>query len=457
MTPPFSDATALLSDYTEGRTTPAEERVRRLELIAGRGAELNAIVDLDREASTDGSGALGGVPMTIKDSFDVRGLRTTAGVRSDGHRAADDAPAVARLRSAGAMLLGKTNVPVLLDDYQSVNADFGRTLNPWNATRTPGGSSGGSAAAVAAGLALADLGSDLGGSIRMPAAWCGVFGHRPSNGIVSKMGHLPWPVDGLIEPPASVSGPLARSARDLLLLMDVLVGPARLDARSWAIRLPPARVEALHGLRVGLWWDDPAAPIEHEMRIALERIAADLEGLGAQLVPIVEAPTRGREALDLYDRITAAEIAHSIPSHALPALAAAGDPIAQSAHDAWRDAERQRVLTQRWDGIFETVDVVLSPAVPGAAPEHSDVPKAQRMTTVAGRSMPAFDAVSAWSRLTNLARLPATIVPLGLGRDTGLPLGAALVGAYLDDRTPLRVAALLEREGVVRFEAPPGW
>lgn len=476
------DATAMIELMGHGEVSAEELIGEHLELLAERGLALGAIVASDaatarstartidgRRRSGERLGALAGVPLSVKDSFDVRGLRTSHGRLSDAHTATEDAPAVARARAADAVVFAKTNVPVLLGDYQSSNPDFGRTLNPWNAQRTPGGSSGGSAAAIAAGLSALELGSDLLGSLRMPAAWCGIFAHRPSNGVISKMGHLPWATDGLIEPPVSVAGPMTRSARDLLLAFDVLAGPARLDAVGWRLQLPPARRDALPGTRVGLWIDEPSAPIDDEMRAAVLDLAEALRAAGCIVEELTSPPGAGSEGLELFDRLMSAEIAHSLTDEDWDALLAAAAPgsgapdqakaraLTQSARTAWQDAETQRTITAAWRGIFDRFDVVLAPAVPGASPPHDERPAAERMLTVAGAEHPAFDVVSAWSRLVNLAMLPSTVIPMGPGAASGMPLGAQLIGPYLEDRTPLRMAELLEAEQIIGFVPPKEW
>ena len=235
---------------------------------------LNAIVILDagraRERARDADralargeswGPLHGVPFTIKDSYETAGLRTTCGwSQIADHVPATDATAVARLRAAGAVIFGKTNVPTLASDAQSYNPIFGVTNNPWDTTRTPGGSSGGAAAAVAAGLTGGDIGSDIGGSIRTPSGWCGVYGHKTTWGIIPGRGHIPGPPGTLAETDLGVFGPLGRAADDLDLGLDVMVGPSGEDARAWQLTLPPARRTRLRDYRVALWIDEPAGP-----------------------------------------------------------------------------------------------------------------------------------------------------------------------------------------------------
>lgn len=422
-----------------------------LVTVDAEGARAQAAeIDRRREAG-EPLGPLAGLPVTIKDSFDVRGLRTSQGRLSDSRMPADDAPAVARLRGADAVMLGKSNVPLLLADSQSANDDFGRTANPWDPTRTPGGSSGGSAAAVAAGCAAGELGSDLAGSIRIPAAWCGVFGHRPSTGTVSKRGHLPWPGGGMLEPPLSASGPLARSARDLALLMDVVAGPAEPEAEGWRLALPPSRVAGLAGTRVALW-SDPELPVDAETAEAIGAFAGRLEEAGCELVGLGHPPVAGAEALEFFALLQQIELANT-------ATDAPDDPL-PGIGDVWRAWERQRTVTERWSALFrgagrpDGIDVVLAPIVPTTAPEHSEVPAARRTIDVDGQAHPS-SLVGDWSRLATIGRNPATAIPVGLGRRSGLPVGAQLVGPYLGDRTTLAVAALAERAGLLLTERPP--
>ncbi|MDX2377098.1 amidase family protein [Microbacterium sp. LRZ72] len=465
------DATGIHESIVTGAASATEVWSEHRQRWEAGGDRWRAIVDVDldaadaaaadlddRRARGEALGALTGVPMTVKDSFDVAGMRTTHGRLSDAHRATADAPAVARARAGGAVIFGKTNVPVLLSGYQTLNDDFGRTLNPWHEARAAGGSSGGSAVAVATGLSALELGSDLIGSIRIPAAWNGIFGHRPSNGIVSKRGHLPWRVDARIEPPVSVSGPLARSARDIERAVAVLAGPAEPEASAWRLELPAPRRDRLRGTRVGLWTECAHAPIDDEMRAGLRALAAALEAEGCRVVEVTAPPGADEEGLALFERLMLGEIAHSIDDAGFAAaLASGGDSgVAQRMRDAWRDAERQREIRDEWNArVFCDVDVVLAPAVPGAAPLHDDRPETERTLRIGGRDYAAPAAISAWSSIPNLAMLPCTVIPLGLGADTGLPLGGQLIGPFLHDRTTLRIAALAERAGLVGFAPPP--
>ena len=264
--------------------------IRRIEELDG---DLNAVVvrDFERaratarardEATAAGrsEGPLHGVPMTIKESYDVKGLPTTWGIPLlKDNLAEHNSEAVARFQAAGAIFLGKTNVPTNLADLQSYNAIYGQTNNPWNHDRTPGGSSGGSAAALAAGLTSLECGSDIGGSIRNPAHFCGVYGHKPTWGIVPPQGHaIPGQLAG---PDISVCGPLARSAEDLALALEVISGPEPLEGPGWRLELPPPPPKKLSDYRIALWPDDPMAPVSAEVSQRVRDLGARLAKHGA--------------------------------------------------------------------------------------------------------------------------------------------------------------------------------
>jgi amidase len=419
-------------------------------------------VDADRAAGRP-LGPLAGLPITVKDSIDARGLRSSHGRAADARPAVVDAPVVRRLREAGCVVLGKTNVPVYLASLHTSNDLFGVTVNPFDPAVSSGGSSGGASAAVAAGLSVADLGSDLAGSLRIPAAWCGLFGHRPSNGVVSKLGNLPWPDGGLLEPMVSAVGPMTRSAADTEAFTAALVGAEGLEATGWRVELPPPRVRALADVRVAVWLDDPACPVDTETRTAIRGFADRLATAGARVEELTDPPVGGEADLALFRRLQAAEVVHGLDDEAWAAACAAadgGDPAAalfrQDVRSALADLEAQRAATLRWHRVFQRVDVVLCPAVARAAVRPAADGSAPATVEVDGAGLP-IDVLSDWSRLSSLGRLPATVVPLGAGAVSGLPVGAQLLGPYLEDRTPLRVAALAEEAGLVGFRPPPGW
>ena len=246
--------------------------------------EINAVVAKDYERAQERArvadsarskgedlGPLHGLPMTIKDSLETAGLVTTSGAPElRNHVPSENAVAVQRVIDAGAIILGKTNVPLYAGDIQTFNAVYGRTNNPWDLTRTVGGSSGGSAASLAAGFVPLEIGSDIGGSIRTPANYCGVYGHKSSHGIVPGRGHIPGPPGTKSEPDLGVMGPLARTAADLRLALDVIAGPDTLARDGWVLELPPPRAEKLEDFRVAYWLDDSLCPIDSKVRDELE-------------------------------------------------------------------------------------------------------------------------------------------------------------------------------------------
>jgi amidase len=287
---------------------------------------LNAVVTLDADRAkkeadaaddlTVRGGALGplhGLPITVKDAIEVGGMRSTGGATAlTDHVPAADAPAVARLRQAGAIVYGKTNVPEWSGDIQTFNPIFGTTNNPWDRTRTTGGSSGGAAAAVSAGLTSFEIGTDIGGSVRIPSSFCGVCGHKPSFGIVSQRGYLDRVGGGVIDADINVFGPIARSPEDLDLLLGVLAGPDSEDATAWTLELPPPRHDALGDYRVGLWLDDPACEVDSEVVALLSGAGAALEGAGAKVAE-ARRPVELAAAVELFNTLILAATSVSAP------------------------------------------------------------------------------------------------------------------------------------------------
>jgi amidase len=476
---PFATATGLVAALRR-REVGSRELVRlyldRRERLDPR---LNAVVTVDAEralveaaaadeavARGEALGPLHGLPVTVKDTVETAGLRTTAGTPDlAGHVPAADAPAVARLRAAGAVVLGKTNTPPYAGDAQTANPVFGTTGNPWDLARSPGGSSGGSAAAVAAGLTGLDLGSDLGGSIRMPAGYCGVHGLRPSVGVVPVVGHIP-PAPGVaLEPDLAVLGPLARGAEDLALALDVLAGPARGRARAWRLELPPPRAADLRGYRVAAWFDDAYCPVDDAVRAVLEEVAGALRRAGVK-VDEVPGPVGLAESARLFQRLAQPWMATAIPDAGFVALCAEAafgaddrhDPHARWASDVtarardWLLAQaRAAELRAAWDRFFRDYDVLLCPVTPTPAIPHDAEPDADaRRIVVNGRPRPYWSQVR-WSQAISTACLPVAAVPAG--RAGGLPVGLQVVGPYLEDRTVVDVARRLTAV-TGGFEAP---
>jgi len=450
--------TAQAAAIAAGEVTSAELVAAYLARIAEY-AELNAVVTIDARAAVvaareaddavrrgDRLGPLHGVPFTVKDAIATAGLRTTAGTTHFADFVpTTDAVVVARLREAGAVLLGKTNLPAWSGDIQTTNDLFGTTLNPWDPGRTPGGSSGGAAAAVAAGLTGFDVGSDIGGSLRIPAHFCGIYSHRPSYGLVSQVGFISSPRGGALEMDINVLGPLARSAADLRRLLGVLAGPSPSFADAWSVTLPPARTPSGGGYRIGVWFDDPDAPIEPEVRALLDAAAQGLRDRGADLV--TERPAI--DAAESRALCSSGIIAAMTPTATTPEAEDRG-----GSHAEWLKArERREHIKHVWAEWFTRFDALLCPVLGAAAfPHDHEGTIATRTLEVAGRSMTHRDFAHAWNGPVGLAGLPTTTVPIGL-TSAGLPVGMQIVGPFLEDLTPLAIAELVE-ETTGGFRSP---
>ena len=428
----------------------ADEAIARIE---ARDGPINAVVvrdfDRARDAARQADAALArgerrpllGLPMTVKESHNIAGLKTTWGFDwAKDYVASEDAVGVARLKAAGAVILGKTNIPVGLGDWQSVNPIYGRTQNPYDLTRSPGGSSGGGAAALAAGMVPLEFGSDIGGSIRIPAAFCGVYGHKPSLDLIPVRGHAPAGAVGT-PPPLAVVGPLARTAADLTLALDVLAGPDIPLSTGYRLALPASRHAKLADFRVLVLTSHPSAALDSEIRLALEGLAGNLEKLGAQVQ---------RSNAALPDLAKQHEVYGALLGVAM-ALRAPEKPTTTAAEwIAMLDA--QLVVRRQWAALFETVDVVLAPTFGQVAFPHVDQDQDSRTLAIDGAPTP-YLAQLAWPGLATFPNLPATAVPIGQTK-TGLPIGVQIIGAFLEDRTTLAFAELLERE-FGGFRPPP--
>ena len=452
-----ASATDLVAALAARRVSALELADEAIARIEARDKAINAVVVRDfaraREAARAADAALArgerrpllGLPMTVKESHNVGGLPTTWGFEPFKEFVAPaDSVGVSRLKAAGAVILGKTNVPPWLADYQSNNPIYGRTGNPYDLTRTPGGSSGGSAAALAAGMIPLEFGSDIGGSIRMPAHFCGVYGHKPSYDLVPLRGHSPPYVPEGAGIVLAVVGPLARTAADLGLALDVLAGPDEDEATGYRLALPPPRHARLADYRVLLVDDHPLTPLDDEIRAGLNGLADGLETLGAKVA-------RSSERLpDL------AQIQATYMGLLMPAMSR-GQPGAQtiSAHEWMALLDTQAQIRRQWAGLFEAFDVVLTPVHGAPAFPHDDEPDLGKRTLVINGEETSYFAPAAWAGLATLGNLPSTVIPVGQTR-SGLPFGAQIVGPYLEDRTTIGFAALVERE-FGGFRKPPGF
>jgi len=411
-------------------------------------------------------GPLHGVPITIKEAFAYRGSPNTWGL-PDLARAMSPrtATAVERLESAGAIVIGKTNVPVMLGDWQTYNSIYGVTNNPWDASRSAGGSTGGGAAAVAAGLGALALGSDLSGSIRIPAHFCGVYGHKPSLELVSTAGFQPGPWDGSPGYPMdlSVVGPIARSARDLSLALGAAGGPNGEDARAWTWRLPAPRHTRLRDFRIGHVFDDDAAPVAPEIRRMSDEVIGALRAAGAKIDrgwpegidPHAQMPTYGyllgalvTADMDDADRARARERFARNPKDVF--AAAAVEPHARWLHETLR----RLACRAQWQRYFDAHDVFLLPVAPTPAFPHDHGPMEKRTIETGGGPRPYAEAIPFWIAQPSLAGLPATVAPIGRTA-AGLPVGIQIVAPMWEDGTSIEFADRLG-DAIGGFTPPPG-
>jgi amidase len=454
---------------------------------------INAVVvkDFDRareraralDQAKDRSAPFFGVPMTVKESFDVAGLPSTRGhLSAKDHRAKSSSIAVRRLEAAGVVVFGKTNVPVDLADWQSYNPVYGTTTNPWHRDRTPGGSSGGSAAALAAGLTGLEIGSDIGGSIRVPAHYCGVFGHKPTWTLCSN--YTDYETSQAAPTDIAVIGPMARSAADLTTALRVLAGPDP-EETGLTYNLPRPRVTDLKALRVAVWSNEPGQATDHETVAAIEATADALERLGCTVDRTARPAFDATEAFHTY--LQALDAGWSARSTEAVLQAKRKQLAGLDPHDMSADAvmaratdmthrdwlalnERRMKLRRLWSAFFRQWDVLLSPVISTAALPHMQEgpsimsaglpvtaehiqtgPVWERKVTVNGRAI-AYNDMLFWPGLTAGFHLPATVVPIGATK-AGLPLGAQITGPIYGDRITLMAASLFEQAGYV-FRAP---
>ncbi|BAI73369.1 amidase [Azospirillum sp. B510] len=486
----FKSATEILKLLRTRQIGAVEALQHHLERVERLDGDLNAVVVKDvesalcaaREADNRSKTELPplhGLPMTIKEAFDVAGMPTTCGFpHLAGNRPRQDAHAVGLLKAAGAVVFGKTNVPVGAFDWQAYNPVYGSTNNPWNTGHTPGGSSGGSAASLAAGFSPLELGSDIGGSIRVPAHFCGVYGHRPSYGLVPAHGHVPPMPGTLIRYEFGVNGPLARSAQDLELALDLIVAPAELERPASRLAIPASRHERLQDFRVAVWADDSAYAVDTRCLDAMRSYVDDLRKLGVTVDEKARPDYDWKASADLYFDIIMSICASSMPPEILKMLAdtAAGLPPEDSGylarmgrvlqmrhHEYYRIMHEREVLYRAWRDFYSRYDVLICPSFPTVAYEHdrrgdggSDpfTVGESRSHMVNGRPIPYWDGLH-WPSMAVVANLPATAVPTGRFID-GLPMGVQIMGPYCEDRTPLRFAQLVERE-LGGFIAPPSY
>ena len=478
MIDPFSTATALAAAVRKKEVSSLELTDMYIDRVERYDKRTNAVVVHDFErgleaaraadealARGDDTGPLHGVPMTVKEAYDVEGLPTTWGIPElRDNIATGDADYVRRLKAAGAVIFGKTNVPINLGDFQSFNEIYGTTNNPWDLTRTPGGSSGGSSAALAAGLTALEAGSDIGGSIRNPAHFCGIYGHKPTWGIVSDKGHA---LPGMVAPTdIAVVGPMARSAEDLALSMDIVAGAGRTDRDGWQLNLPrPARTR-LSDFRVAILPNHDRAPVSTEMADRVQQIGDRLARLGATVSDRALPAIDLEESFETYNSLLWGVMAFGLSEEEKEGLrqaraAGAGDDSIPGSlvrfgvqeHGEWAQFNNRRfALREAWQAFFRDWDILVCPQMATDAFPHDHGEYLERRITVDNETQNYFQQVF-WSGTVTVAHLPSTVFPTGPSR-TGLPMGLQAVSGEYRDYTCIEFARLMADE-IGGFTPPP--
>jgi amidase len=461
----WMSATELASRIAAGEISSREVLEHLVDRIADRDGPINAVVqwDLDRARAAasqadqmvhngDPLGPLHGVPMTVKDSFQTVGCVTTSGAPelADFVPEVDAAP-VARLREAGAVIFAKTNLPIYAGDLQSYNSVYGTTNNPHLLERTPGGSSGGSAAALAMGFTPLELGSDIGGSIRVPAHYCGVMGHKSSFGIVPAHGQIPGPPGSLSQADLAVAGPMARHAEDLATALRVISGPDRWDGPAWRLELPEPLHTGLSDLRIAAWLNDDYCRVDPDTEAALNAMVAVLHSAGAnvdtQARPQITLPKMG----EIFTSLLFLALSGGHDRAKIEKMAAAtGDDdlshvkrVTAGRHREWLTVHERRLqMRARWEEFFQDFDVMLMPVHPRTAIAHDHSEPMWERRVMIGDEQRSYADLFGWIGPAGAAYLPSTVVPVGRDRD-GLPIGVQVVGPYLGDLRTIAVAGML--------------
>ena len=450
-----------------------------LKRVEAYNPRLNAIIWMDRDKARKRAkaadaalrkgnrfGPLHGVPMTIKESYNVAGSPTTWGLPELKHNVTETtAVSAQRMIDAGVTLFGKSNVPVMLADWQSFNAVYGTTNNPWDLSRAPGGSSGGSAAALAAGLTGIEAGSDIGSSIRNPAHYCGVFGHKPTYDLVTYAGHA---MPGVVaSPDISVVGPLARSAADLEVALDIMAGPDPADGGATRAALPKCEKTSLKQFRIAVKLSDPNSEVDHDYAEKLQGFVEALAKAGAKVrhaEPAIDTPRLHDVYVRLLRAATSSRTSDAEIAAWKKAIAdGAKEPYLQQmvagvtmGHREWLKLNNERHrMRLAFNAFFEDYDVLICPVAASAAQPHDqEGERWRRKITINNKRVPTTDQLF-WAGYSGLVYLPSTVGPIGL-TGSGLPVGYQAIAAQGKDRTSLAFARLVERE-LGGFVPPPGY
>lgn len=422
---------------SRGEISSRELTEHCIDRIQRRDGEINAVVTRDFEtalidadaadsAQAEGQalGRLHGVPITVKDALETKGLRSTGGAVELTDNVPDrDAAVVNAVRREGAIVMGKTNLPRWSGDIQAYNEIFGTTNNPWDLSRGPGGSSGGAAAAVAMGFTSFEIGTDIGGSIRFPAAFNGIWGHKPSFGVIPTTGYLDHVNGGVNEADVNVFGPLARSSHDLELLLDVM----KRDSPPWVAQLGSAPTN-IGDLRVAAWLDDDFCPIDNEVLQNLETVVHELEKDGVPVDrtarPDIDPDEAAMLGLWLVQRATSQSSESDGPGHRI-----------------WLDHHvRREQIRLKWAEFFSSYDAVIMPVCFVPPFEHQQEGDFLSRSLLCNEEQRSYLDVVKWTTMVGMAYLPSTVPPTGLG-ESGLPIGCQVVGSYGSDRTTIAVAS----------------
>jgi amidase len=476
----FGTATAAAAAIRSKQISSFELTKHCFDRIAQYNPPLNAIIlqfqeqALARAEKADAAvvnhstlGPLHGVPITVKESFNIAGVPTTWGLEPmKAFHPKHDSAVVEKLERAGAIIVGKTNVPVMLSDWQSYNPVYGSSNNPWDLKRTPGGSTGGGAAALAAGLGFLTMGSDIGGSIRIPSHFCGVYGHKPTLELVSLRGHAPPPLDTDVRVTSdlSVAGPLARSAGDLREALRIVGGGDGDETVAWRYSLPEQRHSRLRDFRVGMMLDDPLCRVSSEVEPVLQAVAAAIEKAGARVERGWPEGVNPAGQLQSYLNMLGGSLYSRLPKEQLDAMRREWErdpryPLYNGVfapHLSWvAHAANQRTTRAAWQHYFHSHDVFLMPVafVPAFPHDHSEPLQARKLATPEGPR--GYEDMSAWISFATFAGLPATAAPVGRTK-SGLPVGIQIVGPLWEDATPIGFAELLA-DVVGGFEKPKGY